>query len=98
ARSEVLNVLKFGRFSFQVFSHKIMRWATPWFLAGALCLNASLAFGKPFYAVSLGGQVCLYLSPVFCNLLPALKKLGVMRIASYFVITNVAIVHATILA
>ncbi len=42
-RAEVLNIFRYGRFSLEVFSHKVMRWATPWFLLAALGTNVALA-------------------------------------------------------
>lgn len=96
-RAEVLNVARFGRFSFEVFSHKVMRWATPWFLLGALVTNAALAPGHPFYGLLLACQVAFYLSPLFARIAPVVLRVGIVRIAIYFVEVNVAIMHATLL-
>ena len=96
-RAEVLNIFRYGRFSFEVFSHKLMRWATPWFLLGALGTNVALAVENSFYRVLLIAQLALYLSPVAMRLIPALRKIGVARIGAYFVEVNVAILHAALL-
>ena len=96
-RASVLNVARYGRFSFEVFSHKVMRWATPWFLLGALGSNIALAFHTPLYMTLLWVQLALYLSPIAARLAPALHTIGVARIGIYFVEVNVAIMHATIL-
>ena len=96
-RAEVLNIFRYGRFSFEVFSHKVMRWATPWFLLGALCTNAALAFQNSFYRVLLIIQLALYLSPVATRIAPGLHKIGLARIGAYFVEVNVAILHAALL-
>ena len=98
-RAEVLNPARYGRFSFEVFSHKVMRWATPWFLLGALAVNAALAFegGHPLYRVLLLAQLALYLSPVLSRIAPGLRKIGLARIGIYFVEVNAAIVHAALL-
>ena len=96
-RAEVLNVFRYGRFSFEVFSHKVMRWATPWFLLGALGTNAALAVQHSFYRVLLVIQLAFYLSPVAMRLAPGLRKIGLARIAVYFVEVNVAILHAALL-
>ena len=96
-RAEVLNILRYGRFSLEVYSHKVMRWATPWFLLGALGANVVLAVHNSFYRGLLVLQLALYLSPVATRLAPALRNIGVARIGVYFVEVNVAILHAALL-
>lgn len=96
-RAEVLNIFRYGRFSFEIFSHKVMRWATPWFLLGALGTNAVLALQDSFYRVLLVAQLALYLSPVAIRIAPGLHKIGLARIGVYFVEVNVAILHAALL-
>jgi glycosyltransferase involved in cell wall biosynthesis len=96
-RAEVLDVFRYGRFSFEVFSHKLMRWATPWFLLGALGTNVVLAFHDSFYRITLVIQLALYLSPLAARIAPALHKIGPARIGIYFVEVNVAILHAALL-
>lgn len=96
-RAEVLNFARYGRFSFEVFSHKVMRWATPWFLLGALGTNAALAFQDSFYRVLLVIQLALYLSPIAARIAPGLRRIGLARIGVYFVEVNVAILHAALL-
>jgi glycosyltransferase involved in cell wall biosynthesis len=97
-RSEVLNPLRFGKFSFQVFSHKVMRWAVPWFLAGALCFSLLLARDHELYRWLLAMQIALYLLPLAGRTVPALMKVGPVRLCAFFVEVNVAIAHATLLA
>lgn len=97
ARAEVLNVARYGRFSFEVFSHKVMRWATPWFLLGTLASNSALLWANPLYRVLFTAQVALYISPTISWFMPNLRKFGLIRIGSYFVEVNVAILHAALL-
>ena len=96
-RSAVLNPLRYGRFAFEVFSHKLMRWATPWFLLTALLLNVILALHGVFYRTLLVAQLLLYLSPIASWIFPALRKVGPARIGIYFVEVNIAILHAALL-
>jgi hypothetical protein len=96
-RAEVLNAARYGRFSFEVFSHKVMRWATPWFLLAALGVNAALAIHSPLYRALLLIQLAFYLTPVAARLVPGLLRLSLARIAVYFVEVNVAILHAALL-
>jgi len=80
-----------------VFSHKVMRWATPWFLLAALGTNVALAVQHPFYRVLLALQLALYLSPIAMRMAPGLRRIGAARIGVYFVEVNVAILHAALL-
>lgn len=96
-RAEVLNVFRYGRFSFEVFSHKVMRWATPWFMLAALVISAVLATHSVLYLALLVLQLLLYLSPLASRIAPGLRKIGLARIGIYFVEVNVAILHAALL-
>lgn len=96
-RRDVLNLAKFGRFSFQVFSHKVMRWAVPWFLLGALITSAFLSRHMALYRGILAAEALLYLSPVACSLVPVLRRIGAVRLAVFFVETNLAIARAAVL-
>jgi glycosyltransferase involved in cell wall biosynthesis len=95
--AEVLNAARFGRFTFEVFSHKLMRWSTPWFLLGALVTNAVLASQSARFSDLLVIQLTLYLCPFVARIAPSLRNISVARIAIYFVEVNVAILHATLL-
>lgn len=96
-RAEVLNFVRFGRFSFEVFSHKVMRWATPWFLVGAVGANVALAPQGAWYRGLLGAQIIFYFAPLASRLLPVLREFALTRLAIYFVEANLAILHATTL-
>jgi glycosyltransferase involved in cell wall biosynthesis len=96
-RSEVLNPLRFGRFSFEVFSHKLMRWGVPWFLAGALC-SCVLLSRDELYRWLLLAQVTFYAVPVVSRVVPAILKIAPLRLCAFFVDVNFAIAYATLLA
>jgi hypothetical protein len=95
-RIEVLSPLRFGRFAFQVFSHKVMRWAVPWFLLSAFVTNAWLATQGRFYAVLFAAQVALYALALLARVHRAITRVGLIRLWTFFVEVNAAIVHATI--
>ena len=96
-RSSVLNPFRYGRFSFEVFSHKVMRWLTPWFMIGTLCASAILASTSTMFQAVLATQIALYILPVASRIAPSLRKIGLIRIGAYFVEVNVAILDATLL-
>ena len=96
-RADVLNVLCDGRFAFEVFSHKVMRWATPGFLLGALAASAALAAQDPVFRVLLAAQLVFYLAPALSRIVPGLRRVAPIRIGIYFVEVNLAILHAAAL-
>lgn len=55
-----LNPLRVGIFSWQVWSHKLLRWLVPVFLMGVLLSSLTLAFQASIYALALTGQVLFY--------------------------------------
>jgi len=97
-RHEVLNFRKFGAFSFQVFSHKVMRWAVPWLMLICGILSAFLARedGSLFHVLSLIAFLITLLSPLLVRNIPRLRSLSVLRFVAFFVESNAAIAHATI--
>lgn len=97
-RSEVLNPFRFGRFAFEVWSHKVMRWAVPWFLLGALLASAALAQQSTGYAALFALQLLLYVLPPLARLFPRLLAVPALRLWIFFVEVNAAIVHSTIRA
>lgn len=96
--AKILDITRYGRFSFEVFSHKLMRWASPWFLLGALADSVVLALHDHWYMLLLAAQMAFYLTPLASRLVPSLRRLTLTRIPTYFVEVNVAIMHAAVLA
>lgn len=93
---EVLNPVKYGSFAFQVFGHKLMRWAAPWFQA-ALLLFSLLLLGQGFiYTLAFVLQVVFYGLVLLGHFAPGLRARSYVKIPYFFVQVNVAIVHATL--
>jgi cellulose synthase/poly-beta-1,6-N-acetylglucosamine synthase-like glycosyltransferase len=95
-RAEVLSPFRFGRFAFQVFSHKAMRWAVPWFLLTAFVTNAILVPTGGLYPALFVAQIALYVLALLARLIPALTRVGPIRLWSFFVEVNAAIFHASL--
>lgn len=92
---EVLNPFRYGLFALQVWSHKVMRWLVPWFLLAALVLNVVLAATRGgMYEALLVVQVVGYGLVLATHLVPALRRFSPLRIAWYFVQSNVALAQA----
>jgi cellulose synthase/poly-beta-1,6-N-acetylglucosamine synthase-like glycosyltransferase len=87
----MLNPLKSGLFGWQLFSHKIMRYAVPLFLIAIFGCSIALAPGSLLYRIALVLQIAGYASAVFAWIL---EKIGVrsrlLALPHYFVLANVA--------
>jgi glycosyltransferase involved in cell wall biosynthesis len=93
----VMNPFTHGLFAFQVFSHKLMRWLVPWFLAGLIVASLYLYDFAPLYRVATWVQVVGYALVLLAHFVNAAKKNALVRIAYYFVQANVALAHAGVL-
>jgi cellulose synthase/poly-beta-1,6-N-acetylglucosamine synthase-like glycosyltransferase len=93
---EVLNPAKFGLFAWQVFSHKLMRWAVPWFLVILFAVSMMLAGSGWIYGLALMLQLAFYGVVLAAHFSPALRAKGYIRIPYFFVQVNYAIAHATL--
>ena len=93
---EVLNPARFGMFAWQVFSHKLMRWAVPWFLLILLVVSIMLAGSGWIYGLALVLQLAFYGVVLAAHFSPALRTRSFIRIPYFFVQVNYAIAHATL--
>ena len=94
--AEVLGFGKFGFFSFQVISHKLMRWLTPWFLLLFFLVNALIASEGVFYSFLFLGQLAFYGVAVVAHFLPGLQSISIIKLVYFFVQVNVALLDASI--
>lgn len=93
---EVLNPFKFGWFAFQVFGHKLMRWAVPWFQVLLLVTSIALYGKGGIYGFALALQVLFYGCVLIGHFVPDLRAKTVIKIPYFFVQVNLAIAHATL--
>ncbi len=91
---DALNVFRFGLFSWQVWSHKIMRWAVPFFAVALLASNLSLVGTGAFYALALVAQLAFYGLAFAAHVNERVKRHGAVRIVYFFLQANVAIADA----
>ena len=86
----------YGLFAFALWSHKIMRWVAPFFLAVTLLAPLAL-LDRPFYVVALVAQVLFYLAAAGALAgVPGLHGGLVGKITVYFVNVHAALVAAWI--
>ena len=94
--AEVMNPGKFGLFAFQVISHKLMRWLTPWFLVMAFLLNAFIADDSLFYFFLFIVQLAFYGVAVVAHFLPNLRSISLIKLVYFFVQVNIALLDAAV--
>ncbi|WP_049631545.1 glycosyltransferase family 2 protein [Cellvibrio sp. pealriver] len=94
--AEVLRFGKFGFFSFQVISHKLMRWLTPWFLLALFLTNALIADDGVFYFLTFFAQLVFYCVAVVAHFLPNLQSISIIKLVYFFVQVNIALLDAGI--
>lgn len=94
-KRRLMNPLAFPLFSWQLISHKLLRY-TAWLpLSGLLILNAVLFKAGRFYEIMLYLQMAFYLS-AFAGYLIRTRGGGsfILSAAYYFVLINLAAAHA----
>ncbi len=80
-----------GWVAFTFFSHKLLRWACPFFLLALLGSNVALA-DAPLYRGLLIGQMAFYLVSVLAAFLPARPRLlRLLRLTTMFTGMNTAL-------
>jgi len=87
--SELLKPWKSGWVSFQLWSHKVLRWLVPFFLFTLLASNLFL-WGQPFYRLILLGQMIFYVITVLSLLVPIQRLWKPLAIPLYFCTLNAA--------
>jgi cellulose synthase/poly-beta-1,6-N-acetylglucosamine synthase-like glycosyltransferase len=93
----LLNPFKYGFISFQLISHKILRWLIPLFLAILYITNIFLIQKNIFYLIffSLQSIFCLLaLIGLLIDYLP--KKIKIFSLPLYFCVVNIASVVALV--
>jgi cellulose synthase/poly-beta-1,6-N-acetylglucosamine synthase-like glycosyltransferase len=86
-----LNPLKYGRFAWQLWSHKVLRYASPFIWIGALAANVVLIGYHVAYLVMFAGQCAIIAAGVAGFILQDRNhNLGLLAKPYYFVLTNLA--------
>ncbi len=92
----VLNPFALGQFAFQVWSHKIMRWAVPWLLLAFAVVTLMLQGQGLIYSLALLAQLAFYGAAIAGWLSEALRDNTLIRIVFFFVQTNLALAYAMV--
>jgi cellulose synthase/poly-beta-1,6-N-acetylglucosamine synthase-like glycosyltransferase len=94
-----LNAFRYGSFAWQLWSHKVLRYASPLLWIAALTSNAVLVQRAPYspYLVLLMGQIALLAAGTVGFILQGRRyRLGVFAKPYYFLLANLAALIATL--
>lgn len=94
---EVLNPFNMGMFSFQLWSHKIMRWGVPWFMLFFAIATLIQQGQGMIYTLALIAQTIFYGIAIAGWLSLKMRENAVVRIIFFFVQTNLALAQATLM-
>jgi cellulose synthase/poly-beta-1,6-N-acetylglucosamine synthase-like glycosyltransferase len=85
-----LNPIKYGRFAWQLWSHKALRYASPFLWIGAFTANAMLIAYRTVYLAPFIAQCAVIVAGVAGYMLHGNRGLGILAKPYYFVLTNLA--------
>ncbi|HEX9658562.1 MAG TPA: glycosyltransferase family 2 protein [Bacteroidota bacterium] len=88
---ELLNIFRYGLFSYQLFCHKLLRWLVPFFLIVAFVSNLVLLHDSLVYSALLLLQLLCYGCGVLGLLRPKMQDMIFVRISVYFLAVNTSI-------
>jgi len=92
---ELLNVFKYGAFSWQLISHKLMRWLVPFFLTALAAVTLVGAWeGSALCSILFALQFVFYAFALLGALSSGSRKWLPVKVAFYFSSVNVAILLA----
>ncbi len=96
---ELFNPLRYGFYSLQIFSHKLLRWSVGWLLLLLALVSLPMARRGRLYRAALLGQVAFYGAAGAALALrgtPLARRKGfkLLTIPYYFCLANVAAVRA----
>jgi len=94
---QVLNPFKFGLFSFQVLSHKLMRWAVPWFMISLFITSLMVWDNHILFALIFIGQLLFYGIGLIGLISKSLRSNTLIKLPFFFIQVNMALFHASIL-
>ena len=95
ANVDLLNPSRFGRFAFQLFSHKLLRFLAPLFLVAALVASVAGALAGDRPLLVLGAlQAAFYLAGYVSSLVPRLQEQRLIRVAHFFTMVQCAMLVA----
>src|SRR5262249_39089057 len=93
ANLDLLNPLRYGRFAFQLGSHKLLRFLVPFLLVTALMTSISLS-REPLYGAIFWTQVGFYVVACAGGIITPLQRNRVVRTAYFFTMVQWTMLRA----
>ncbi len=93
-KPSILNPFKYGLFSFEVFSHKVMRWLVPWFQLTLFISNLLLLQEHMLFIILLVLQLSFYILAIIGFFSKSWRKNNLIKLPFFFMQVNIAIAHA----
>jgi len=90
----LLNPFRYGFFSWQLFSHKLLRWLTPFAILLLMISNLWLWTVNPFYRACLVLQLGVHGTGLLALAADCLAKYKPIKLAGYFLLGNAATLMA----
>jgi len=90
----LMSIFRFGTYSIQLISHKLLRWLVPFLLLEILVVNALLYNGTTAYFVLFILQVLFYILALTTHMIPSLRNYTLLKIPYFFTMVNYAILIA----
>jgi cellulose synthase/poly-beta-1,6-N-acetylglucosamine synthase-like glycosyltransferase len=91
---DMLNPFRYGWFSWQLFSHKVVRWTVPFAMLLALVSSVWLAASSRFFAAAAAIQAGGYAFALLATFFPSVADNAAGRAVHYLVQANLAILVA----
>ena len=90
---ELFNFFKYGFFSLELLSHKILRLLMPFLLISLFIVNQLLIFKSPFYALFALAQIAFYASAILGHLIQKRirKRNRFLYISLFFCLSNLSV-------
>ena len=91
-----LNPLKYGRFAWQLWSHKLLRYSSPFLWIGGLVANAVLVSYDAAYLIPFAGQ-CAIIAAGIAGFIAQdrNRNLGALAKPYYFLLTESCVIHCS---
>ncbi|MFH2035006.1 MAG: glycosyltransferase family 2 protein [Candidatus Zixiibacteriota bacterium] len=89
---KILNIFKYGFFTIQIVSHKLLRWLAPFFMILLFGVNIPLAISNPFYYLLLLLQIIYYVMALTTYFFRKLEGYSIFKIPLFFAMVNVSII------
>ena len=93
ANLDLLNPFRYGRFAFQLASHKLLRFLAPFLLLSTLITSIALR-REPLYGAVLCTQAGFYLVACTGGLIAPLQRNRIVRTAYFFMMVQLAMLRA----